>query len=190
MAIISLHAHDQASDRAAGNAVASRSSMVHTSASPGSATAITPEQQAASGLAGLLAQSVTDRIAVTQAVSDVSNCGPNLEQDVTTFDQAASSRETLLSQLAVLPDRSALPSALLQALTAAWQASVQADQDFAQWATDETDGGCTTNDQSDPAFQAAAGPDGQATVDKQTFVRLWTPIAAQYGLPVYQWDQL
>ncbi len=187
VALVSLHARDQASDRADRSGVAARSSTAAPSAAPASPT---PEQQAASALAGLLAQSVTDRSAVTQAVSDVSDCGPNLDQDITTFDQAASSRQTLLSQLAVLPDGSALPSTLLQTLTAGWQASQQADQDFAQWATDETDDGCTTNDQSDPAFQAAAGPDGQATADKKAFVNLWTPIAVKYGLPVYQWDQL
>lgn len=148
------------------------------------------EQVAAQGLAGLLSQSVEDRSAIVNAVSDVTNCGPNLSQDPQTFDSAAASRQSLLSDLASLPDRSALPAQMLASLDGAWQASVAADQDFAQWAQDELAQGCTPNDQSDSNFQAAAGPDGQATVDKQAFVGLWNPIATQYGLTTYQWGQL
>ena len=79
---------------------------------------------------------------------------------------------------------------MIQALTSAWQASAQADQDFAQWAQDEATQGCTPNDQSDRNYQAAAGPDNQATADKRAFVNLWNPIATRYGLATYQWDQL
>ena len=50
--------------------------------------------------------------------------------------------------------------------------------------------GRTQNDQADPNFQAAAGPDDQATTDKETFVGLWNPMAAQYGLTAYLWNQL
>ena len=148
------------------------------------------EEVAAQSLAGLLSQSVEDRSAIVNAVSDVTNCGPNLSQDPQTFDTAAASRQSLLTNLANLPDRSALPAQMLASLDGAWQASVAADQDFAQWAQDELAQGCTPNDQSDSNFQAAAGPDGQATVDKQAFVGLWNPIATQYGLTTYQWGQL
>lgn len=148
------------------------------------------ERQAAGGLANLLAQSVKDRAAVVAAVSDVSQCGPNLNQDVQTFESAATSRQRLLTQLTSLPGRGSLPGQVLQALTGAWQASAQADQDFAQWAQDEASGGCTQNDHSDSNYQAAVGPDDRATASKKRFASQWDPIAAQYGLPSYQWNRL
>ena len=148
------------------------------------------QQRAAESLAGLLAQSVTDRSSIVNAVSSVSQCEPTLSQDPQVFASAAASRQRLLSQLASLPGRSALSGQMLQALTGAWLASATADRDFAQWAQDELSQGCTQNDQADPNFQAAAGPDGQATTDKQAFVDLWNPMAAQYGLTSYLWNQL
>ena len=148
------------------------------------------QQQAADSLSALLAQSVTDRSSIVSAVNDVSGCGPSLGQDAQTFQNAATSRQNLLSRLAGMPDRSALPAPMLQALTGAWQASIQADQDFAQWAQDEASRGCVPNDHSDPGYQASAGPDGQATTDKKAFVTGWNPIAARYGLTSYQWNQL
>jgi hypothetical protein len=161
-----------------------------TGSSTTSASAQPPEQQAADSLSALLAQSVSDRSAIVSAVNDVNACGPNLSQDVQTFQNAATSRQTLLSQLANLPDSSALPASMLQALTSAWQASMQADQDYAGWAQDEVSQGCVPNDHSDSNYQAAGGPDGQATTGKKAFVSSWNPIATQYGLPTYQWDQL
>jgi hypothetical protein len=79
---------------------------------------------------------------------------------------------------------------MLQALTSAWQASVQADQDYVQWARDEASRACTPNDHSDSGYRKALGPDGQATAGKKEFVRLWNPLADQYGLTGYKWNQL
>ena len=156
-----------------------------------SSPAAQPAQgQAAQALAGLLAQSVTDRSSIVAAVKDVSQCGPNLHQDPQTFQDAVTSRQNLLSRLASLPDRSALPAPMLAALTSAWQNSIKADQYYAQWAQDEMSSGCTSNSTSDPNAQAAAGPDTQATTGKKTFVSGWNPIATHYGLPTYQWNQL
>jgi hypothetical protein len=152
--------------------------------------ALTPRQQAAQALAVLLADSGADRAAVTQAVSAVAGCSPGLSQDETIFTNAASSRQVLLGKLAALPDRSALPAAMLQDLTAAWQASGQADQDFANWTQDEISHGCSTSYQSDASYQAAMAPDGQATKDKRAFAALWAAIADEYGLPRYPYNQI
>jgi hypothetical protein len=164
------------------------SASVSTSPSP-SPTQVS-ERQAASNLAGLLSQSVKDRSSITTAVNDVSSCGPTLSQDPQTLQNAATSRRRLLSQLASLSGRSALPAAMLQSLTGAWQASAAADQDLGKWAQDEVSKGCTPNDQADANFQAAEGPDGQATTDKKAFVGQWNSIASRYGLTKYQWNQL
>ena len=176
---------------ALGPAPAAASSPASSSASSAaSSPALPPGRQAAQALAALLAQSGTDRAAVTQAVSAVAACSPGLSQAETTFSTAASSRQALLGKLAALPDRSALPAAMLQDLTTAWQASGQADQDFANWTRDEISHGCSTSYQSDASYQAAMGPDGQATTDKKAFAALWTAIANEYGLPVYQYNQI
>jgi hypothetical protein len=159
--------------------------------SPASSAVTSPatptRQQAARDLAGLLAQSGTDRAGITQAFNAVAACSSGLSQDETIFSTAAASRQTLL---AALPDSSALPAAMLRDLTMAWQVSGEADQDFADWTQDEISRGCSTNYKSDANYQAAVAPDNQATADKKAFVALWTPIAEQYGLPVYQYGQL
>jgi hypothetical protein len=124
------------------------------------------------------------------AVNDVNSCGSDLSQDVQAFQSAADSRQTLLNQMASISGLSALPATMTQALSNAWQASKQADQDFAAWAQDESSNGCTPNDTSDSNYQAATGPDDQATQYKQQFTNLWNPIASQYNLDQYQPDQL
>ena len=155
-----------------------------------SSPALPPRQQAAQALAALLAQSGTDRAAVTHAVSAVARCSPGLSQDETTFSNAAASRQALLGKLAALPDRSTLPASMLQDLTRAWQASGQADQDYAKWTQDEISHGCSTNYQSNASYQAATVPDHQATRYKMAFAALWTAIANEYRLPSYQYNQI
>jgi hypothetical protein len=158
--------------------------------SPASSPALATRKQAAQALAALLAQSGTDRATVTQAVGAVAACSPGLSQDETIFSNAASSHQALLGKLAVLPGRSALPAPMLQDLTAAWQASSAADQDFARWTQDEIAHGCSTNYQSDAGYQASGAPDDQATTDKKAFAALWSAIAGEYGLPLYQYNQI
>jgi hypothetical protein len=155
-----------------------------------SSSALPPRQQAAQALAALLAQSGTDRASVAQAVIAVQDCSPGLSQDETIFSNAASSRRALLGKLAALPDSFALPPSMLRDLTTAWQASSQADQDFAKWTQDEIRQGCSANYLSDASYQAATVPDEQATKYKKVFATRWTAIANEYGLPSYQYNQL
>jgi hypothetical protein len=160
------------------------------SASSASSSADISERQAATNLAGLLKQSVADRSSITAAVTDVDQCGPSLNQDPQTFQRAATSHQQLLGQLSSFAGRSALPAAMLQSLTSAWQASAAADKDLGQWAQDEVSNGCIQNDQADANFKAAVGPDDQATTAKKAFVSQWNSVAVQYGLTTYQWNQL
>jgi hypothetical protein len=155
-----------------------------------SASSQEARRQAAVQLAGLLAQSVTDRADVTGAAEDVRGCGPSLHQDARTFTRAASSRQRLLARLASLPGRSALPAALLQDLTSAWQASAQVDTDLAQWTQDNIARGCHHGSRSDAHLRASGVPESRATVSKRAFAAQWNPIARQYGLRTYQRNQL
>jgi hypothetical protein len=149
-----------------------------------------PEQQAAESLASLLAQSVTDRAAIDDAYDDVQSCGPSLSADAQAFQNAATSRQQLVSQLADLPSGAALPVQMLQELSGAWQASAATDSDYAQWALDEQAGNCTPDDTADSDFQAASGPNQEATQDKLAFTSLWDQLADSYGLTQYSPDQL
>ena len=180
----------QVSPAAAPSSSSASSAVSSTAPAAAASPALPPGRQAAQALAVLLAQSGTDRAAITQAFNAVADCSPGLSQDETIFSTAASSRQALLGQLAALPDRSALPASMLQDLTTAWQASGQADQDLANWTHDEISHGCSTNDQSDASYQSAMGPDKQATTDKKAFAALWTAIADEYGLRRYQYNQI
>ena len=103
---------------------------------------------------------------------------------------AAASRQQLVSQLADLPPGAALPPQMLQELSGAWQASTAVDSDYARWALDEEAGSCVPDDTADPNFQAASGPNEQATHDKLAFTRLWNQLAANYELTQYGQGQL
>jgi len=155
-----------------------------------SASSQDARRQAAVSLSGLLAQSVTDRAAVTGAAEDVRGCGPSLRQDAQTFARAASSRQRLPSRLESLPGRSLLPAAMLQDLTSAWQASAQVDTDLARWAEGKIARGCHRNSPPDARLRASYVPESQATVGKRAFASLWNPVARQYGLTTYQRNQL
>jgi hypothetical protein len=160
-----------------------------TPAATSSAASQASQRDAAARLSALLAQSVTARGDVIDAVVAVRACRPSLPADAQIFAKAASSRERLLSKLRSLPGRSALPAAMLRDLGGAWQASAQADTDLAHWTNTKIARGCHAKG-SDASLQASYGPDGQATTDKKAFAGLWDPIANQYGLTAYQWDQL
>jgi hypothetical protein len=158
-----------------------------TASAPASSVA---QQQAATQLSGLLAQSGTDRGAVIDAVVNVQNCGKGLGKDAQTFTTAANNRRSLLSRLGGLPGRSALPAAMLTDLSGAWQASAQADTDLARWAAAAASHGCHKGNANNASLNASYGPDNQATTGKQAFVRLWNPLARHYGLPTRQVSQL
>jgi hypothetical protein len=147
-------------------------------------------RQAAVRLSRLLAQSVTDRAAVTNAAEDVRGCGPSLRQDARTFTRAASSRQHLVSRLESMPGRSLLPAELLRNLTTAWQASAQVDTDLARWATDTLARHCHRNSRTNAGLRASVVPESQATAGKHAFARLWNQVARGYGLTTYQPSQL
>jgi hypothetical protein len=155
-----------------------------------SASAQDARRQAAVRLSGLLAQSVTDRAAVTGAAEDVRGCGPSLRQDARTFARAARSRQHLLALLAALPGRPLLPAAMLQDLTRAWQASAQVDTDLGQWTQDTITRGCHHHSQPDTSLRASYLPESHATAGKRAFATLWNPIARHYNLTTYQRNQL
>ena len=146
--------------------------------------------QQAQSLNTLLAQSSSDRSEIHKLANDISNCGA-LGQDQATLQSAAQSRQTLLADLAQL-NLTQLPTSasLLSSLNAAWQASMQADNDYAAWAGDLQAAGCGSPASSDSNWQAAQTADEQATAAKEQFVAEWNPIAEGLGLPQYTQAQM
>jgi hypothetical protein len=141
----------------------------------------------AQALAAMLSTSSADRSSIVSATAQITSCG-DLYDAEQTLDQAASSRQQLISQLGTTT-LSALPNSvqLVQALNAAWQASLSSDNSYAAYAGDELEnsGGCVPNDPNDPNAQAAGQSDAAATTAKTQFVQLWSPIAQTFGLQQY-----
>lgn len=153
-----------------------------------SASAAPTERSAATAVAALLAQSVTDRDTIVSAVGAVNHCTSAVSQAPAQFQEGATSRQKLLKQLASLPGRSELPAGMLSELTTAWQASATVDTDLSKWARDEVSTGCHAH--NDANLAASDGPDVQASNAKSAFVSTWNPIAAKYGLTKYSTSQL
>ena len=156
-------------------------------ASASAGTALT-QQQAASGMSGLLSQSGTDHSDVNAAVTSVTEC-KGLTADAKTFTKAAANRQALLAKLAALPGRSALPATMLSELTGAWQASATVDTDLARWAADGA-GHCKKNNFKDPNYTATIPYDSKATNDKTAFVKQWNGLARKYGFQSYSPSQI
>lgn len=148
-------------------------------------------RQQAGALNQLLSQSATDRNSIDSATSDIENCG-DLAGDQSTLQTAAQSRQTMLNQLSQL-EVSQLPNSatIVSTLTSAWQSSLQSDTSYASWAGDLLQSGCVSPASTDdPSWQAAQTSDASATTAKNQFVAEWNLLAATYGLPQYQPDQI
>jgi hypothetical protein len=167
-----------------------------TSPTATSSAAAVAESQAATQLEGLLAQSGNDRADVGAAAGNVDAC-QDLAASAREFSKAATNRKTLLAKLAQLPERSALPNAMLADIRGGWQASATVDEDLAKWASKAATGGCTKATKKDPSanskdpnLNASYMYDTIATTDKTAFVKLWNPLARKDGLPTYTIYQL
>ena len=169
---------------AASRATSPAASPAASASSPG-----VTEQQAATNVAALLHQSVSDRAAINAAYHSVLDCSPQRASAPAVFTAGANSRQKLLASLSTMSGRAALSPSMLSDLSQAWQASIDADLAFAQWANGEL-AACTPNDTSSAAYQPTVTPDNNATTNKTAFVAQWNPLAAKYGLTKYQQDQL
>jgi hypothetical protein len=158
----------------------------------GSGAGLPPFQRtAAHALAKMLATVMSEQRAVPAAVNDVKACS-DLPQDVNILGQATSFMQTFPGGLASIPDGWALPTQMLYDIQDIWGAEQQQYADFTSWASDEEHSvhGCSPDDTADPYYRNATEPDDDVTADKHSFVTLWNPIATQYRLTTYQWNQL
>jgi hypothetical protein len=175
----------------AGAAAGGSSTSVPAPTSTSTSTTLSPQAlPQGQALTALLAQSSGSRSQVGTATAAIASCG-DLAGAQSTLTAAQATRQSLLSQLGQL-DLSALPqsTALVNALTDAWQSSATSDGAYAGWAADEQVKPCVPNDSSDPSYQRALAADGQASTAKTQFTSLWNPIATSLGLRRWQPGQL
>ena len=178
---------------AANSTTPSASASPSTSASA-SASAGADGQAEAAAVDKLLAASVGYRQQVVDAVSAVQQCtdSGSVTAAQSSLSQAASERQTMVTQLAAL-DVSQIQggAAAVQTLSRAWTESATADTDYASWAGMMAAGGCTPGNAPDTTdYDNAQAQSASATTDKNSFVVLWTPIAMQYGLPTRTADAI
>jgi serine/threonine protein kinase len=161
---------------ASARATPSRSSSP---ASSPSASVLASEQ--ATALSTLLTSSAVARTALHDAVRQVEACG-NLATAVSQLQGVVNQRVGEFSRASSLPT-SALPdgAAVKSELIGALGSSLKADRDYLTWAQQQKAGGCTPSNQSS-AYNAAYGASQQANAAKQSFIQVWNPVAARYGI--------
>jgi hypothetical protein len=133
----------------------------------------------------LLTTSQASRMKLSTAVYDIEgNCSTltpsQISADVASIKSADMQRkgeynQALALAVAELPSGAELKSDLLSALTY----SINADDDYLQWAQQQQ-AGCSANS---PALAAASSADTQASSAKTTFANLWNTVGPNYGEP-------
>ena len=135
----------------------------------------------ATAIHSLLSSSAATRKALVGAVAHVRSCTA-VAAAVGQIQQVVSQRSSEYQRAsavstATLANGAAVKSDLLAAL----RSSLNADRDYLIWARQLTSR-CRPG-ASSGAYNAAVGADQQAVASKGTFVRVWNPVAAKYGLP-------
>jgi hypothetical protein len=184
-----------------GSPGSSDSSTPPPSSSPPSSTPASsspPPTASASGQAAavssLLKTSEATRGKLGPAVSEIQNycsslTSTQLASEVSTIQTVANQRQSEYNQaqtlqVSLLQNGGELRTDLLNAL----QYSLNADNDYLQWAKQEQQG-CFPASQSQP-FNAAVNADQQAVNAKTSFANLWNSIAPQYGQPTVNQGQI
>jgi Protein kinase domain len=143
-------------------------------------TATAAAKQAAT-VNGLLRSSAATRRALIGAVAQVHDCA-RVSAAVSQIQQVVDQRSTQYHQASVLSAAALANGATVKSdLLTALRNSMQADRDYLTWAQQQL-GRCRPGAPS-AAYNAAFTADRQADAAKGTFVVVWNPVAAKYGLP-------
>jgi hypothetical protein len=143
-----------------------------------------PSQAAA--LQGLLQQAITDHQTVISAVQDIQACGSGdgFDADISALTQAGTDRSEIADQVGrASVDTLGGGQEAAQALVTALTESAAADNAFAAWGRDVSNGQCDgqapTGGRNYKDGESASTRAGKA---KEKFVSLWNPIAGEYDL--------
>ena len=146
-----------------------------------SAPAATAATRQATAVNVLLGSSTAARKNLVGAVANIRSC-TNVAAAVSQIQQVVNQRSTEYSRASALSMTAIANGATVKAdLLAALRSSLQADRAYLTWAQRQL-ARCRPGAPS-PAYNAAVSADQQAVAAKGTFVRVWNPVAARYGLP-------
>jgi hypothetical protein len=129
----------------------------------------------------LLSSGATSSELLSEATTDAKNCSsPVLANDVNEIQVVRNQRNSELTQaqsltVADLPNGSQLQADLIAAL----QDSLTADGHYLTWAQQQANPSTCVDNSTPPQ---AGADNARASADKNTFLGLWNPIAAQYSL--------
>jgi hypothetical protein len=155
----------------------------HAATPPASSAAATDGRAQAMAIDALLNASSASRNQLGPALAKVDACG-DLNAATTMLDQIILDRAGQLEQgKALAVDQIDGGAALRDKLVQALQYSLEADKDFAAWLQSTKTNGCTGQAPHDANYSAAQAASANASANKQSFVQLWNPVAAKYGLP-------
>jgi len=173
-------AHAAVASRPTATSAATSAAPPDPTPSPSSSPALSASAQAAV-VSKLLSSSAAARQQLLGAVNEVASC-TNLASAAGAIQGVVSQRDAEYRQASVL-SASALPqgAAVKTDLVAMFRTSLTADQDYLTWARQQLTAGCTAPLQSS-AYSAAYSAAQPAGTAKETFIQLWNPVAARYGI--------
>ncbi|RKE20683.1 hypothetical protein [Streptomyces sp. TLI_171] len=167
---------DKAKDKAAASQAAS-------APAGGGSGAVTPEMKAqAQAMSDLLGTASASRTSVVNAVTAVGKC-QTLPDAQGALTAAAAQRQDLLKKLGELKvDQLPDGAKLVTQLQAAWQASSNADSEYALWAGDLVAACDAAKAKDNDHYRNGNTASGSATTAKQQAAELWGAIAGKTGL--------
>jgi len=133
----------------------------------------------------VLTKSAKSRRELARALPEAERCS-NMSRAINRLKRVASERRSEVkaaaaAQVGALPNGAALASDLTRAL----RDSLHADEDYLRWARQWA--ACSAPPVRTAPYHEGVSESRAATADKKAFLRLWDPIAAQYGMP--HWPQ-
>ena len=142
----------------------------------GSVSGSAPGTQAA-GVNALLSAGAGTNPRLVSALGAINQC-TDLASSVSVLSRIRDQRSSEYGRAQVIPVSLLPQGSMLKAdLTQALYYSLQADDQYLNWADQQSRGPC--HEDSEPAL---ASDNEQASGAKDSFTRLWNPIALQYGL--------
>ena len=163
----------------AGSSPAVSSPAATSAPSSPSASTLAPRQAAA--VNNLLTSSAAALKALTSAVSEVGDC-TNLSSAVHQIRNVVNQRSAEYNQASTLSTSALANGPTVKSdLIAALRNSLDADKDYLTWAQQQLNPECAPTAQSS-AYIAANNASHQASASKEAFIRVWNPVAAQYGI--------
>ncbi len=155
------------------------SSPTATSA-PSSSSASTMASRQAAAVNNLLTLSAATLKALKGALGEVSDC-TNLSSAVHQIQNVVNQRSAEYDQASALSTSALANGPTVKSdLIAALRNSLDADKDYVTWAQ-QLNPECVPTAQSS-AYIAANNASHQASASKEAFIRVWNPVAAQYGI--------